>query len=137
MKIKEFVESNAPEGFAESTKFSILCEKEPIVGTYTIKAKALYIIYKDGDRVVKLYPDSIDQPWFEFTETNRRKLVNKKKPFWINGDMTVQHYVDHEYINYSITCVKKNEEGIVREFRQKYNVVEPNVYEGEHLGLEL
>ena len=151
MKIKEFVENNAPEGFAgEGTKFSILCEKEPIVGTYTIKAKALYIIYKKNEQVAKLYPDSIVQPWFEFTETNRRKLVNKKKPFWINGDTTVQHFigrdlttngvsavVDHEYINYSITSVKKSEEDIVKAFRQKYNVVEPNVYEGEHLGLEL
>ena len=138
MKVKEFVESNAPEGFTgNGTKFSILCEKEPIVGTYTIKAKALYIIYKNGDNVAKLYPDSITQPWFEFTETNRRRLNNKKKPFWINGDMTIQHYADHEYINYSLASVKKAEEGIVKAFRQKYNVVEPTIYEGEQLALEI
>ena len=138
IKIKEFVLNNAPEGFAgEGTKFSILCEKEPIVGTYTIKAKALYIIYKNGDNVAKLYPDNITQPWFEFTETNRRRLNNKKKPFWINGDTTIQHYGEHDYINYSFAIVKKAEEAVVKAFRQKYNVVEPNVYEGEQLALEI
>ena len=141
-KVKEFVLNNAPEGFAcDGTKFSILCEKEPIVGTYTVKAKALYIIYKrhssDGDQVAKLYPENITQPWFEFTETNRRRLNNKKKPFWINGDTTIQHYGEHEYINYSLTSVKKSEEDTVKAFRKKYNVVEPTIYEGEQLALEL
>ena len=96
----------------------------------------MYIIYKNGDNVAKLYLDTITQPWFEFTETNRRRLSNKKKPFWINGDTTIQHYAEHEYINYSITTVKKSEEGAVKEFRKKYNVVEPIVYEGEQLALE-
>ena len=137
IRIKEFVIDNIPEGFEhDGTKFSILCEKEPIVGTYAVKAKALYIIYKNGDNVAKLYPDTITQPWFEFTETNRRRLSNKKKPFWINGDTTIQHYAEHEYINYSITTVKKSEEGVVKEFRKKYNVVEPTVYEGKQLALE-
>ena len=141
-KVKEFVLNNAPEGFTgDGTKFSILCEKEPIVGTYTVKAKALYIIYKrhssDGDQVAKLYPENITQPWFEFTETNRRRLNNKKKPFWINGDTTIQHYGEHEYINYSLTSVKKSEEDTVKAFRKKYNVVEPTIYEGEQLALEL
>ena len=134
--IKEFVYENAPEGF-DNSKFSILCEKEPIVGTYNIKAKALYIIYKNADgEVFKIYPDGIAQPYFDFTETNRRKLVNKKKPFWINGDMTLQHYNEHEYINYSIEVVKKTEEANVAAFRKKYNITEPNIYEGENLGLE-
>ena len=150
-RIKDFVLNNAPEGFAgDGVKFSILCEKEPIVGTYTIKAKALYIIYKKNNNVSKLYPENIVQPWFEFTETNRRRLNNKKKPFWINGDTTIQHFigrdlttngvsavVDHEYINYSLASVKKSEEAIVKAFRKKYNVVEPTIYEGEQLGLEL
>ena len=137
-KVKEFVLNNAPEGFAgDGTKFSILCEKEPIVGTYTIKAKALYIIYKRGDQIAKLYPENITQPWFEFTETNRRRLNNKKKPFWINGDTTIQRYSDHEYINYSLTSVKKSEEATVKAFRKKYNVIEPTIYEGEQLALEL
>ena len=147
-RIKEFILNNAPEGFAgDGTKFSILCEKEPIVGTYTIKAKALYIIYKrhssgeqseqPGDQIAKLYPENITQPWFEFTETNRRRLNNKKKPFWINGDTTIQHYGEHEYINYSLTSVKKSEEDTVKAFRKKYNVVEPTIYEGEQLALEL
>ena len=156
-KVKEFVLNNAPEGFAcDGTKFSILCEKEPIVGTYTVKAKALYIIYKrhssgeqseqpggsgialaNGDQVAKLYPENITQPWFEFTETNRRRLNNKKKPFWINGDTTIQHYGEHEYINYSLTSVKKSEEDTVKAFRKKYNVVEPTIYEGEQLAIEL
>ena len=78
-RIKEFVIDNIPEGFEhDGTKFSILCEKEPIVGTYTIKAKALYIIYKNGENVAKIYPDTITQPWFEFTETNRRRLASNK-----------------------------------------------------------
>ena len=135
-RIKDFVIDNAPEGF-EDSKFSILCEKEPIAGTYNIKAKALYIIYRNSaGETVKLYPDDITEPYFEFTETNRRKLVNKKKPFWINGDSTIQHYNEHEYINYSIESVKKSEESKVTAFRRKYNLTEPNIYEGENLGLE-
>ena len=134
--IKEFVQDNAPEGF-EDSKFSILCEKEPIVGTYNIKAKALYIIYKNNDgETAKIYPADIEQPYFDFTETNRRKLVNKKKPFWINGNTTIQHYNEHEYINYSIEIVKKSEEDKIKAFRKKYNITEPNIYEGENLGLE-
>ena len=136
--IKDFIKDNAPEGFEDDVKFSILCEKEPIVGTYSIKAKALYIIYRNnnGD-TAKLYPNDIEHPYFDFTETNRRKLINKKKPFWINGDSTVHLYNDHEYINYSIESVKKAEEGNIATFRKKYNVAEPSIYEGEHLGLEL
>ena len=99
--------------------------------------------------MAKLYPDNITQPWFEFTETNRRRLNNKKKPFWINGDTTIQHFNrnintsaasavgDHEYINYSLASVKKAEEAIVKAFRKKYNVVEPTIYEGEQLALEI
>lgn len=138
LKIKDFVLENLPEGFEQdSTKFSILCEKEPIVGTYNIRAKALYIIYKDGDNVTKLYPDSIVQPWFEFTETSRRRLNSKKKPFWINGNTTVKEYANNEYIDYSLTSVKKAEEPLVKAFRKKYNVEEPVVFEGEQLALEL
>ena len=135
-RIKDFVIENSMFGFLDS-KFSILCEKEPIVGTYNIKAKALYIIYRNSaGETAKLYPDDITEPYFEFTETNRRKLVNKKKPFWINGNTTLQHYNEHEYINYSIESVKKSEESKVTAFRKKYNITEPNVYEGENLGLE-
>ena len=135
-RIKDFVIENSPEGFTDS-KFSILCEKEPIVGTYNIKAKALYIIYKNKDgKTVKLYPDNITESYFVFTETNRRKLADKKKPFWINGDSTIQYYNGHEYINYSIVNIKKSEEALVQQFREKYNIVEPNIYEGENLGFE-
>ena len=134
--IKDFVIGNSPEGFTDS-KFSILCEKEPIVGTYNIKAKALYIIYKNKDgKTVKLYPNNITESYFKFTETNRRKLANKKKPFWINGDSTIQHYDGHDYINYSIENIKKSEEALVKQFHEKYNIVEPNIYKGENLGLE-
>ena len=135
-RIKDFVIENSPEDF-DDPKFSILCEKEPIVGTYYIKAKALYIIYKNRDgKIAKLYPDDITEPYFEFTETARRKLADKKKPFWINGDSTILYYNDHEYINYSIENIKKSEEALVQQFREKYNIEEPTVYEGENLGLE-
>ena len=84
-RIKDFVIGNSPEGFTDS-KFSILCEKEPIVETYNIKAKALYIIYKNKDgKTVKLYPDDITEPYFEFTETNRRKLPIRRSHFGSTG----------------------------------------------------
>ena len=138
-KIREFIANNAPEGFEEEgTKFSILCEKEPYVGTYTVKGKALYIIYKNKKgEVAKLFPDSIKEPFFEFKESNRRRLNSKKKPFWINGDNIVQHYNDYEFINYSFEQIKKAEESMVLKLRAKYDLVEPEVYEGEHLGLQL
>lgn len=138
-KIKDFVINNAPEGFKENgTRFSILCEKEPYVGTYTIKGKALYIIYKNNKgETTKIYPDSINEPYFEFKETTRRRLNSKKKPFWINGDTSIQHYQDYEYINYSFKQVTKAEEAMVSKLRIKYNIVEPEVYEGTTLGLEL
>ena len=138
-KIKDFVLNNAPEGFEkEGTKFSILCEKEPYVGTYTVKGKAIYIIYKNKDgNVARVYADSIKEPFFEFKETNRRRLNSKKKPFWINGDNVIQHYNDHEFINYSFEQVKKTEEPLVLKLRAKFDLQEPAVYEGEHLGLHL
>ena len=81
----------------------------------------------------KINLDKLD----ETKEFERYTLeVNKKKPFWINGDMTLQHYNEHEYINYSIEVVKKTEEANVAAFRKKYNITEPNIYEGENLGLE-
>ena len=138
-KVKDFVFDNAPEGFTdEETKFSILCEKEPYVGTYTIKGKALCIIYRNKDgKTAKVYPDSIKEPYFEFKETNHRRINTKKKPFWINGDMKLQTYKDNEFINYSFSQAKKGEEVMIAKLREKYGLVEPVVYEGTTLGLEL
>lgn len=135
-KILDFIYENAPEGFKdETTKFSILCEKEPYVGTFSIKAKALYIIFKNkDDDTTKLYPDNIKQPYFEFKESNRRRLLTKKKPFWINGDMKIETYNEYTYINYSFNQLKKSEESMMKKFRIKYSVEEPEVYEGENLG---
>ena len=139
LKIKEFVSNNAPEGFTdEGTKFSILCEKEPYVGTYTVTGKALYIVYKNADgEIARVYPDMIAEPYFEFKESNRRRLNSKKKPFWINGDNTVHYYNDYNFINYSFECIKKNEETMITRLRAKYDLVEPEIYEGEHLGLQM
>lgn len=136
-RLIDFVIGNCPEGFEES-KFSILCEKYPIVRKFDVKVKALYIIFKNKDgKTVKIYPNNIIDPYFKIKETARRKIFDKKKPFWINGDTLSQNYEGHDYFNFSISKIKNSEESVVTILREKYNIEEPKVYEGESLGLEL
>ena len=136
-RLIDFVIENCPEGFEES-KFSILCEKYPIVRKFDVKVKALYIIFKNKDgNSIKIYPNNIIDPYFKIKETPRRKIFDKKKPFWINGDTITQNFEGNVYFNFSITKIKNSEEVIVNNLRKKYNIEEPKVYEGENLGLEL
>ena len=63
--------------------------------------------------------------------------TRRKKPFWINGDTTIQNYKDNNYINYSFAQVKKSEESLIAKLSERYNIPEPEVYEGVTLGISL
>ena len=134
MKIIDFVRDCLP---ADAVQFSMICEKEPIVGQYDIEAKVIYIKYKlKNGKLGTKYPDSITNPYIIIKENKRRKLINKKKPFWVNGETEIKIYKDAEFINYDIKTITQQEEEMIKKLRKKYNLKEPEIFEGQCLGLD-
>lgn len=134
MKIIDFVRECLP---ADAVQFSMICEKEPIVGQYDIEAKVIYIKYKlKNGKLGTMYPDSITNPYITIKENKRRKLINKKKPFWVNGETEIKVYKDAEFINYDIKTITQQEEDMIKKLRKKYNLKEPEIFEGQCLGLD-
>ena len=134
MKIIDFVRNCLP---ADAVQFSMICEKEPIVGQYDIEAKVIYIRYKlKNGKLITKYPDSITNPYVIIKENKRRKLINKKKPFWVNGETEIKVYKDAEFINYDIKTITQQEEDMIKKLRKKYNLKEPEIFEGQCLGLD-
>lgn len=134
MKIIDFVRDCLP---ADAVQFSMICEKEPIVGQYDIEAKVIYIKYKlNNGKLIPKYPDTITNPYIIIKETKRRRLINKKKPFWVNGETEIKTYKDKEFINYDIKTISQQEEEMIKKLRKKYNLKEPEIFEGQCLGLD-
>lgn len=134
MKIIDFVRDCLP---ADAVQFSMICEKEPIVGEYGIEAKVIYIKYKlNNGKLIPKYPDTITNPYIIIKETKRRRLINKKKPFWVNGETEIKTYKDKEFINYDIKTISQQEEEMIKKLRKKYNLKEPEIFEGQCLGLD-
>ena len=134
MKIIDFVRDCLPD---DAVQFSMICEKEPIVGEYGIEAKVIYIKYKlNNGKLIPKYPDTITNPYIIIKETKRRRLINKKKPFWVNGETEIKTYKDKEFINYDIKTITQQEEDMIKKLRKKYNLKEPEIFEGQCLGLD-
>ena len=134
MKIIDFVRDCLP---TDAVQFSMICEKEPIVGQYDIEAKVIYLKYKlKNGKLITKYPDTITNPYIIIKENKRRKLINKKKPFWVNGETEIKIYKDAEFINYDIKTITQQEEEMIKKLRKKYNLKEPEIFEGQCLGLD-
>lgn len=128
-----------PENFA-NCNFALLCEKYPIqVGYNNYLAKVLYISLKGKESAWRLYPDEIKKFGIEYitlTTNSRRRMSDKMGEFFVNGSAEEQEYKEFKYYNYSIELAHRSKP-MIDKLREKYSVVAPTIFRGEHQELVL
>ena len=130
-----------PEKF-RNCDFSILCEKFPLMmNMNNFRAKVLYISLKNtNNETLKFYPDKITELGLEnitITTNLRRRLTMKAQEFFINGNTEPQEYKGNDFYHYSLERTSMFTKSKIKELRQKYNLVEPEIFVGHHQELIL
>lgn len=129
-----------PEDFADCN-FAILCDKYPIQDNFNnFLAKVIYISLKCGKNIWRIYPDKIkeyDIEHISLKTNSRRRMSDKMGEFWVNGSAAVQEFEEHKYYNYSIELVSGRTKQMIEKLREKYNLITPVLFKGEHQELVL
>ena len=129
-----------PDGFAKCN-FAILCDKLPFnLKNSLYLAKVLYVSLQNDTETIRFYPNKLKEMNLEYvklTSNSRRKLSANMHEFFVNGDTEKHEFKECPYYNYSIERTNINTKDLIVKLREKYNIVEPDVFIGKHQDLVL
>ena len=132
--------ADSPEDF-DKCNFALLCDKYPIqIRRNKYLAKVIYISLQSDKYTWRIYPDKIKEYNIEhvvLTTNSRRRLHEKMNEFFVNGDNNKQEYNENTFYNYSIEFVSKQTKTLITQLREKYNLITPTIFQGQHQPLVL
>ena len=132
--------SSKPDEFSKCN-FAILCDKFPFSLKKSLYlARVLYVSLQTNTETIRFYPDKLKEMNLEniyLTSNSRRKLSINMHEFFVNGNTEKHEFKECPYYNYSIEKTNINTKDLIGKLREKYNIVEPDVFIGQHQDLVL
>ena len=120
-------------GLDAECEFSLLVEKSPIKRTYDWCCKVLAIILSTGRTIYYDELQEKDLQYVNVKETPRRKMGNRKNPWFIDGNTQVQSFKGNQFIEYGFRNAGPKDLKFVEKMRKKFNIIPPREFVGKAL----